>query len=346
MRLQQLSRKVAATLVLAGLAMILAGCGAPAEQQQGGLSGSIQIDGSSTVFPITEAVAEEFRTIGPEVRVTVGVSGTGGGFKKFLRKEIEICNASRPIKPSEQEEAVKSEVEFIELPVAYDGLAVVVNPQNDWADALTVEELKLIWSPEAQGRITNWSQVRAGFPDVPLSLFGPGVDSGTYDYFTQAVVGKEGSSRGDFTASEDDNVLVQGVSFDKGALGFFGYAYFEENRNRLKLVPIDDGNPDNGDGPIAPSPEAVRNSTYQPLSRPIFIYVRKDAAGREEVQSFIEFYLDNATTLVPEVGYIPLPDKAYDLLLGRFQQGIPGSIFGGEGSQVGVSIEELLSREG
>ncbi len=329
---------------LAGsLALSFWGCGGGGSQN-GGLSGYVRVDGSSTVYPITEAVAEEFRAVGPDVRVTVGVSGTGGGFKKFVRGETDISDASRPIKEIEVKAAKDANIEFIELPVAYDGLAVVVNPRNDWCVNLTVEELKKLWSPEAQGVVTKWSQVRQGWPDVEIKLFGPGVDSGTYDYFTEAIVGKEGASRGDFTASEDDNVLVQGVASDVNGLGFFGYAYYEENKDKLKVVPIEDGNPENGDGPVVPSPETVGNGTYQPLSRPIFIYVAKAAADRTEVEAFVEFYLKNAAALVREVGYIALPSDAYALALKRFQDRVAGSVFAG-GSQVGVSIQELLSKE-
>ncbi len=332
------------------LALIVAACGggkaAPQKQGEGALQGLIQIDGSSTVYPITEAMAEEFQREHPNVRITVGISGTGGGFKKFCSGEIDITDASRPIKPSEIEACKSNGVEFIELPVAFDALSIVVNPQNDWVDYLTVEELRLIWAPESQGKITKWSQVRAGWPDEEMHLFGPGTDSGTFDYFTAAIVGKEGASRGDYQASEDDNVLVQGVANDKYALGYFGLAYYLENKDVLKAVPIDDGNPSNGDGPIPPSPETVLNGTYQPLSRPIFIYVSTKAAERPEVQAFIRFYLDptNAEVLVPEVGYVPLPEKVYQLALNRFAKRVTGSVFGG-GSQVGVSLEELLQKE-
>ncbi len=332
------------------LALIVAACGggkaAPQKQGEGALQGLIQVDGSSTVYPITEAMAEEFQREHPNVRITVGISGTGGGFKKFCSGETDISDASRPIKPSEIEACKANGVEFIELPVAFDALSVVVNPQNDWVDYLTVEELRLIWAPESQGKITKWSQVRAGWPDEEMHLFGPGTDSGTFDYFTAAIVGKEGASRGDYQASEDDNVLVQGVANDKYALGYFGLAYYMENKDVLKAVPIDDGNPNNGDGPIPPSPETVLDGKYQPLSRPIFIYVSTKAAERPEVQAFIRFYLDptNAETLVPEVGYVPLPEKVYELALNRFEKRVTGSVFGG-GSQVGVSLEELLQKE-
>ncbi|HXE91074.1 MAG TPA: PstS family phosphate ABC transporter substrate-binding protein [Terriglobales bacterium] len=305
----------------------------------------VKVDGSSTVFPITEAVAEEFQKANPNVKVTVGISGTGGGFKKFCAGETDISDASRPIKPSEVELCRQNGVEYIELPVAYDGLAVVINPKNTWAEFITADELKTMWAPEAQGKITKWSQVRKGWPDKELLLFGAGVDSGTYDYFTEAIVHKEHSSRGDYTSSEDDNVIVQGVANDERALGFFGYAYFEENKDKLKLLPVDDGNKENGDGPIAPSVETVRNGTYQPLSRPIFIYISKKALGREEVANFVKFYLANSEKLVREVGYIPLPARAYTLAQQRADAGVTGSLFGGKGSQVGVSIETLLEKE-
>lgn len=306
----------------------------------GPVEGTILVDGSSTVAPITMAVAEEFQNLYPDVRVPVGISGTGGGFKKFCPGETDISDASRPIKASEREVCQQHGVEFIELPVAFDGLAVMVNPQNDFVDCLTVEELKRIWEPDAEGRITNWSQVRAGFPDRPLTLYGPGVDSGTYDYFTQAIVGEEGASRGDFLPSEDDNVLVQGIAGDPNALGFFGLAYYEENQDRLKLVAIDAGQ-----GCALPTQETVSGGTYQPLSRPIFIYVnRAQADSKDEIDLFVRFYLQNAKTLVPEVGYIPLTDEIYELALQRYEQRITGSVFEG-GSQIGVSLAELLRRE-
>jgi phosphate transport system substrate-binding protein len=304
----------------------------------------VVIDGSSTVHPITEAVAEEFQKTHP-ARVTIGVSGTGGGFKKFCGKETAITGASRPIKPSEAEACAAAGVEYIELPVAYDGLAVVVNPQATWAESMTVAELKTLWEPEAQGKVTRWSQVRKGWPDKEIHLFGAGVDSGTYDYFTAAVVGKEHASRGDFTSSEDDNVLVQGVAGDLNGLGFFGFAYYSENKNKLKLLPIDDGKDENGKGPIAPSLETVANGTYQPLSRPIFVYVSKQAATGASVKAFVEFYLKHAAALSREVGYIPLPDTAHALVAARFAKGVTGSAFGGTGSKVGMTVEELLAGE-
>jgi phosphate transport system substrate-binding protein len=305
----------------------------------------IQIDGSSTVYPITEAVAEEFQLASDgKYRVTVGISGTGGGFKKFCRGETHISDASRPIKESERTACKEAGIEFIELPVALDALTVMVNPQNDWVDYLSVDELKKIWAPEAQGKINNWSQVRAGFPDRPLTLYGAGVDSGTYDYFTEAVVGKEGASRGDFTASEDDNVLVQGIASDPNALGFFGLAYYIENQDRLKAVPIQ---PPGGGDAVLPSVGTARDGSYQPLSRPIFIYVSKQAADElAAVRQFVGFYLDpeNAELLVEEVGYVPLPTKAYELAQRNFDERHTGTAFAG-GSQVGVAIEELLAAE-
>ncbi len=268
----------------------------------GPVEGTILVDGSSTVAPITMAIAEEFQKLYPEVRVPVGISGTGGGFKKFCAGETDISDASRPIKSSEAENCAKNGIEYIELPVAFDGLAVLVNPANDFVDCLTVEELKKIWEPDAEGKITNWSQVRAGFPDRPLTLYGPGVDSGTFDYFTEAVVGKAQASRGDFLPSEDDNVLVQGVAGDPNALGYFGLAYYEENQDKLKLVAIDAG-----DGQcVYPTLETVSNGTYRPLSRPLFIYVnRARADAKDEINLFVRYYLENAKTLVPGCGLHP-----------------------------------------
>ena len=287
-------------------------------------SKTIEIDGSSTVFPITEAVAEEFRSEAPDIRVTVGVSGTGGGFKKFLRGETDINDASREIKPSEIQLAEQNNIDYVKLEVAFDGIAVVVHPENDWVDYLTVEELKKIWEPEAQGTLTRWNQIRPEWPDQELHLFGPGVASGTYDYFTEAIVGESGASRGDYTASEDDNVLVQGVSTDNYALGFFGLAYYEENQEKMRLVGVDDG-----DGkPVKPTLETVKNGTYSPLSRPLFIYVTKEAAQREAVKQFINFYLDNADDLAREVGYIPMPDSDYQAQKEKFE-----AFYGGDDTQ-------------
>ena len=330
--------------VLAGVASIAAACGG-GSGQRGGEQAIIRVDGSSTVFPITEAVAEEFQGANPNVRVTVGVSGTGGGFQKFCAGETDISNASRPIKPTEIEACGKAGIEFIELPVAYDGLAVIVNPKNTWATSMTVDELKRLWAPDAQGKIMRWNQVRSSWPDREIRLFGPGVDSGTYDYFTEAIVGKEGASRGDFTSSEDDNVLVQGIANDELALGFMGIAYYEQNKERLKLTPIDDGKAENGDGPIAASAETVRNGTYQPLSRPLFIYVSLRSVERPEVRQFVDSYFQGGADLVTEVGYVPLTDTIYQLAQKHLADRRTGTAFGEGGSQVGVTLEDLLSRE-
>ena len=318
-----------------------AGCSSDqnnAEQNQ--LTGTIEIDGSSTVYPIMEAAAEDFRALHPEVRTTIGVSGTGGGFKKFARGETDISNASRPIKNEEAETAINNNIQFIELPIAYDGLAVVVNPNNNWVDKITVEELKKIWEPEAQNNIKKWNQIRPEWPDKEIHLYGPGVESGTYDYFTEAIVGKSHSSRGDFTASEDDNVLVQGISTDELALGFFGMAYYEENADKLKLVPVI--SPVDGEA-VSPSIETVMNGSYQPLSRPLFLYVKKDAADREEIKAFVNYLLNDAQEMIKEVGYIPLEENTYDLVKKRFENRTTGTIMT-EGHNVGVKLNDLLTK--
>jgi phosphate transport system substrate-binding protein len=301
----------------------------------------IQIDGSSTVFPVTEAVAEEFqKSKKGKVKVTVGIAGTGGGFKKFCRAETDISNASRPILKSEIEDCKKSGVQFIELPVAYDALTVIINPKNDWVKSLSVADLKKMWEPGAQGKVSTWNQVRAEWPNSPLKLFGPGADSGTFDYFTEAVVGKAKSSRGDFTASEDDNVLVQGVANDRNALGYFGFAYYIENQGKLKAVAIDGGK-----GAVGPSPKTVEDGTYQPLSRPIFIYVsKKSLDSKPEVKEFIDFYLKNASKLVKDVKYVALPPSAYTIGAAHISKGKIGTVFGGT-AEVGVKIEDLMKRE-
>jgi len=306
------------------------------------LSGSVAIDGSSTVFPITEAMAEEFQNANPDVRITVGVSGTGGGFKKFCAGETDISDASRPIKEEEIALCEEGGIEYIEIPVAYDAISVVANPENDWAMCLTTEELAKIWSPDAEGTIDNWSQVREGFPDEPLTLYGPGTDSGTFDYFTDAINGDEGLSRGDYTASEDDNVVVQGVVNEKGALGYFGLAYFEENADRLHAVEVDDGDASNGEGCVAPSVATVDDTTYQPLARPIFIYVSTAALERPEVASFVDFYIqeDNGA-LVSEVGYVPMSSEIYGKAQARLSNKTTGSVFDG-GSTVGVKMVDVL----
>ncbi|MEO6564152.1 MAG: PstS family phosphate ABC transporter substrate-binding protein [Nitrosospira sp.] len=300
----------------------------------------IKIDGSSTVYPITEAVAEDFQIAKKgAVKVTVGISGTGGGFKKFCRGETDIVNASRPILKKEMDDCKAAGVQYIEMPVAYDALTIVVNPKNDWSKVITVAELKKIWEPAAQGKVTKWSQVNPAWPDNTIKLYGAGADSGTFDYFTEAIVGKAKSSRGDFTASEDDNVLVQGVASDKNALGFFGFAYYVENQKKVKALAVDGGK-----GGILPSAKTVEDGSYQPLARPIFIYVNIKSADKPEVKEFIEFYMKNATTLVKEVKFFPLPAQAYTTNLEHLYKKRVGTVFGGQ-SEVGLRIEELLKRE-
>ncbi len=324
-----MNRNILFALVLCTLSHAM-----PAEAQ------IVQIDGSSTVFPITEAVAEEFQKAKKgKVKVTVGISGTGGGFKKFCRGETDISDASRPILKEEMETCKKTGIQYIELPIAYDALTVMVNPKNDWIASLTVADLKKIWEPSAQGKVTHWNQVRPSWPNAPLKLFGPGADSGTFDYFTEAIVGKAKASRGDFTASEDDNVLVQGIANDKNALGYFGFAYYIENQKKLKAVAIDGGK-----GPVLPSAKTVEDGTYQPLSRPIFIYVSKKATEKPEVKEFVEFYMQNAANLVKQVKYVALPASAYTMGIEHFRKGKLGTVFDGE-AQVGVKIEDLLKRE-
>ena len=320
------------------------GGGEPANQAAGGGAPRlIAVDGSSTVFPITEAVAEEFRKEN-RVDVTVGTSGTGGGFQKFCRDEIDISDASRPIKSTEAEACAKTGVQYLEIPVAYDGIAIVVNPKNTWATSMTVAELKKLWEPAAQGKVVRWSHIRPGWPDREIHLFGAGVDSGTFDYFTEAIVGKEAQSRGDYTSSEDDNVIVQGVSGDELALGYFGYAYYEENKDKLKLVAVDDGDENNGKGPIAPSVETVKNGTYRPLSRPVFIYPKLKALDRPEVKSFVDFYLTKGIPLIREVGYIPLTDREYELVRNRVTARKPGSMFHGTDSHSQTTLEQRLAQ--
>ena len=302
---------------------------------------TVKIDGSSTVFPVTEAVAEEFQKASKGTRVTVGISGTGGGFRKFCRGETDVQNASRPILQREMDECRNAGVTYIELPIAYDALTVVVNPRNTFLRQITVDELKRIWEPGAQGKVTRWNQVNPAWPDQPIKLFGPGADSGTFDYFTEAVVGRAKASRGDYTASEDDNVLVTGVSRDIGALGYFGFAYYVENKDKLRSVPIV---AKAGAPAVEPSMDSVIKGTYQPLSRPIFIYVSAKALGRPEVKEFVDFYLKNVSKLAREVKYVPLPDSIYPVLQQQVNRGKTGTVFGGI-AEVGVTIEELVRRE-
>lgn len=299
----------------------------------------VTVDGSSTVFPITEAVAEEFQKRNKNVNVTVGVSGTGGGFKKFCNGEIDVANASRPIKKEEIEACRKKGVRYIELPVAFDALTVVVNKSNP-LKSITTAELAKIYARDAEKKVTNWRQVNSSFPNLPLRVYAPGTDSGTYDYFNEAILNKKGS-RGDLTASEDDNILVQGVSRDRGGIAFFGFSYYEENKAKLKALPVV-----NGDGKaVMPSVQNVLNGTYEPLSRPLFIYVSEKAAKTANVRSFVNFYLQNAGKLSREVGFVQLPAKAYTAATQRFRSNKTGTVFAGK-SLVGGSIEDLLKAEG
>jgi phosphate transport system substrate-binding protein len=321
----------------------LAACGSKEASSTGAAPPVIRVDGSSTVFPITEAVAEEFQRGSPSARVTVRTSGTGGGFQRFCRGETDLSNASRPIRQVEIDACAGSGIAFVELPIAYDGLTIVVNPRNTWATSMTVAELRKLWEPSAENTVTKWSQVRDGWPDREVHLFGAGVDSGTFDYFTEVINGKSGASRGDYTSSEDDNMLVQGVAGDELALGFFGYAYYEENRAKLRAVAIDDGHADNGAGAIAPSVETVRGGTYRPLSRPVFIYASVKSFARPEVRQFVDFYTANARKLVEEVGYIPLTDREYTLVAERGRKQTPGSMFATHRADPTTTIEKLLT---
>jgi phosphate transport system substrate-binding protein len=304
----------------------------------------IRIDGSSTVYPMTEAVAEEYqKATQGKVKVTVGISGTGGGFKKFVKGETDIQDASRPILKPEMDDARKNGIEYIELPVIFDALTVVVNSKNDWVDHITVDELKRIWEPAAQGKVVRWNQVRPTWPDQSLVLFGAGSDSGTFDYFTEATVGKAKSSRGDYTASEDDNVLVQGVEGNKYALGYFGFSYFATHKDRIRAVPIQ-WEKNAVKEPVLPSLENVLKGTYNPLSRPLFIYVNKRSAEtKKEVREFVEFYLENAIDLAKRVKYLPLPESAYEKCIERFKKLQVGTAFGGT-LEVGIPVEQILDR--
>lgn len=312
-------------LILIASVVLFASCGGKKTENNDSaelkkLSGSISIDGSSTVYPISEAVAEEFRKENPDVKVTVGLSGTGGGFKKFSRGEIDINDASRTIKEEEITACKENKIDYLELEIGYDGLVVTVNPQNDWVKSITVAELKKMWEPEAQGKIKYWNQIRAEWPKEEIHLYGAGVESGTYDYFTEAIVGKSHSSRGDYTGSEDDNVLVQGVAGDKFALGFFGLAYYVENKTKLKAVPVDDQNDANGKGGILPSETTVLDKSYAPLSRPLFIYVNSKAIERPETIAFVDFYLANAAELTKAVGFVELRPEEYKAQQEKFHQ--------------------------
>lgn len=303
----------------------------------------IKVDGSSTVFPVTEAVAEEFQKEKQgKVHVTVGISGTGGGFKKFVRGEIDVADASRPILTDEMAQAKANGIEFLELPVAFDALTVVVNPQNSWVTSMTVTELKRIWEPEAQGKITHWNQIRPEWPNEKIALFGAGADSGTFDYFTEAIVGRAKASRGDYTASEDDNVLVQGIEGNQYALGYIPFAYFAPHSNRMKAVAIE-WEKNNVKEAVLPNADNVLAGRYNPLSRPLFIYVSRKSLDKPAVKEFIEFYLKNVKTLATEVKYMPLPDTAYEMANERVRTLQTGTGFGGV-PEVGLPVEEILKR--
>ncbi|MFQ5536288.1 MAG: PstS family phosphate ABC transporter substrate-binding protein [Gemmatimonadota bacterium] len=298
-------RLMLATALIAGLALAACGGEKGGESAAGsGLTGQVQVDGSSTVFPVTEAVAEEFQIANPGVRVTVGISGTGGGFKRFCAGETDLSDASRPIKDGEAERCAENGIEYTRLSVAWDGLSVMVNPENDFVQCLTVEELHRIWMPGST--VQTWKDVRPEWPAEPIKLYGPGTDSGTFDYFTEEINGEDGASRPDYQASEDDNVLVQGIAGDRYAMGYFGYAYYVENPDKLKLVAVD-----NGSGCVLPGPETIADGSYAPLSRPLFVYASHTSLQRPEVEAFVEFYLAEAPTLVPPTGYLPLSQEEY-----------------------------------
>ncbi len=335
-----IANKLSKHLILSGASALLAGAliaisPLTAQAQQP----TVKVDGSSTVFPIMEVAASDFQKANPSTRVTVGVSGTGAGFRKFCAGETDISNASRPIVAKEMAACKEKGISYIELPIAYDGLAVVVNPQNTWATRLTVPELKSIWEPGS--KINNWSQVRAGFPNQPLRLFGPGSASGTFDYFTEAINGKSKSIRTDYTPSEDDNVLVQGVSRDKGALGFFGKAYLEENKTRVKAVAVVPPGKTEG---VLPTDKTVQDASYQPLARPLFIYISTKSAARPEVSKFVSYLMQNGAKFSKEARYVAFPAKAYTALMTKFTRRKAGTIFGGK-EEIGLTIDQLLVRE-
>jgi phosphate transport system substrate-binding protein len=353
----------AATMLMVALAVMIAGCGSsgqaasgsgaaqkPAGQQPGGqqasggvnlrqLSGSVKLDGSSTVFPVSEGMAEEFQRVAPNVRVTVGISGTGGGFKKFCAGETDVSDASRPILEAEMQQCKANNIQFVEVPVAFDGLSVMVSPRNDFVDCITVSELKKMWEPAAQGTVTRWSQVRPGWPDRAFRLYGAGADSGTFDYFTDAINGKEKASRGDYTASEDDNVLVQGIATDPDAIGYFGYAYYVENRDKLRLVKVD---AEKGGGCVEPSEQTIASGSYQPLSRPIFVYPKLASLERPEVREFMRYYLDPANAkIIKSTGYVPFPDQYYRQAWQRVEAKQAGTVFGGH-AKLGAKLDDLF----
>lgn len=301
---------------------------------------TIKIDGSSTVFPITEAIAKQYQANpNTKAQVSVNISGTSGGFEKFCAGQTDISNASRPISTKEMEACKNNNIQYVEIPIAFDALSVVVNPQNDWAKDITVEELKKMWEPAAEGKITRWNQVRASWPDRPLILFGAGEKSGTFDYFTEATVGKAKASRKDYIGSEDDEILADGISKDPNALGYFGYAYYKEHKSKLKLLGVD-----NGKGAVEPSPEAVHQNKYKPLARPLFIYVNPYTAQKHHVYEFVNFYLKKAPQVSDSVGYVSLPQEIYQIGVVHLNKGKVGTVFGGE-AQLDLTIGQLLQKQ-
>lgn len=324
-------------------ASVIFGCGQSAPDQASGggggnakLSGAISMDGSSTVFPISQALAEMFMDENSGVKVTVNLSGTGAGFKKLIANEIDIAGASRPVESEEFEKLKGNKIEFVEVPVAFDGLTVVVNPKNTWVDHLTTAELKKIW--EAGSTVKTWKDIRPTWPDQAIKLFGPGTDSGTFDYFTEAICGKKGNSRADYTASEDDNQLVQGVAGEEYGLGYFGFAYYEQSMDKLKVVPVDGGG-----GPITPSKEAIMDGTYQPLSRPLFLYVKKAAIDRPEVSALLDFFFADPAKVIEAAKYIPFNPGEYDTVKKFVKEHSLGTRF--MGSESGTHISEILKSE-
>lgn len=342
------------TVILGATALLLTACGGTervADSAQlpvqltprlpdANLTGTLRIDGSSTVFPITEAIAKEFKTHNKTIQIESKFSGTGGGFKKFCKSETDISSASRPILTKEMEACRQAGTAYIELPIGFDALTIAVHPQNSWAEDITVAELKQLWEPAAQGKVKTWKQVRSSWPARPIKLFGAGKDSGTYDYFTEVIMGKDGASRSDYSSSEDDNDTVKGISQDPGAMGYFGFAYYEANPSKLKALAVNSGT-----GPVLPSRETVEKSQYQPLARPLFIYVNSKAAqDKPALRAFIDFYLTNSKELVNTVGYIPLPEEGYRLSVLHFQRGKVGTVFGGT-PKPNLTIGQLLRKQ-
>lgn len=332
--------------ILSALAAVVVGAcaGEPGSRGAPNDTATVRLDGSSSLYPLSEAVVQEFSAQHPNVQIRHTISGTGGGFVNFCRGRIDIGAAARPMRRSEAEACERAAVSFIELPIAYDGIAIVVHPKATWIDAITTDELRQLWTPEAQGNVTRWNQVRPEWPDREVQLFGPDPSSGTYDYFTEAIVGEEGASRHDFTDSSDDNVLAQAVASNELALGYLPLAYYEKNKHRVKAVGIDPGAPGHRrSAPIVLTLDTIRTGTY-PLARPVFLYVRDQALNRPGVKEFVDFYLTRVGTLAERLGYLQLGDEAYKLVAERRNARWTGTVFGGGGSQVGLTIEELLQK--